>query len=488
MEVSKDPVECLCEHFGCHRGVITYNLYEDPWTKLVRFQLKSSHCSYRIFCNNLNNYLDPGAGSGYNYQHLEGRNGSDTYVFKHGYGEFNEINNFAEDKKLDTLQLGLEFVNIRLYFHGENDVLLASKTRPSSLSIQILDYFRGAAYQHLQIVTTDQITFEVTEDYPFRKVVTVDRTSVESPQNIEPNTTSLITAAQDLKGSLASANSLTGSETTIGIEGDAEADILHGGANGTLFDGKGGNDTIYGGVGSDIFLGGDGDDMISADSGDDYIYGGSGADTIDGGNGSDTIFFKSDGFLLEGVRVNLNIGFGSGVDAERDKYESVENAYGTIHNDTLTGSESNNKLDQLYGVDGDDVLIAYDGDDQLVGGEGKDLYVLYKFAGLKVIDNYAEDKIEDTLFLFHLGSTDVCVFLVGNDLYLQVDKSNLASALFHGRYLTVIVINWKVGEKNRHQKVVFNDTLWEGFALSAITSSFDNLNKSSQYIVNQTDL
>ena len=131
MEVSKDLVECLCAHSGCHRGVITYNLDEAPWTKLVRFQLKSSHCSYRIFGNNLNNYLDPGAGSGYNYQHLEGRNGSDTYVFKHGYGEFNEINNFAEDKKLDTLQLGLEFDNIRLHFHGENDVILASKTRPS---------------------------------------------------------------------------------------------------------------------------------------------------------------------------------------------------------------------------------------------------------------------------------------------------------------------------------------------------------------------
>ena len=43
-------------------------------------------------------------------------------------------------------------------------------------------------------------------------------------------------------------------------------------------------------------------------AGDDYIYGGSGADVIDGGNGSDTIFFRGDGFLLEGVRVNLYIG------------------------------------------------------------------------------------------------------------------------------------------------------------------------------------
>ena len=194
-EVSKDPAECQCTHPQCDRGVITYNLNLAPWTKLVRFQLKSSHCSYRIYGNDLNNYLDPGAGSGYNYQHLEGKNGSDSYVLKHGYGEFNEINNYAVGKKLDTLQLGLEFDNIQVYFHGENNLILASKTRPSSLSVQVLDYFRGEAYQHLQIVTTDQITTEVTGRYPFKRVVTVDRSSVESPQNIQPNATNLITAA-----------------------------------------------------------------------------------------------------------------------------------------------------------------------------------------------------------------------------------------------------------------------------------------------------
>ena len=484
-EVSKDPAECQCTHSECDRRVVTYNLQVAPWTKLVRFQLKSSHCSYRIYGNNLNNYLDPGAGSGYNYQHLEERNGSDTYVFQHGYGQFNEINNYAEDNKLDILQLGLEFDDIRAYFHGENDVILASKTRPSSLSIHILDHFCNVSYQHLQIVTTDKITFVVTEQYPFKDVVIVDRTSVDSPQNIEPNTTSLITNAQDLKGSLVSANNLTGSETTIGIEGGAMADILRGGASGTLFEGKEGNDTIYGGVGSDIIFGGDGNDIIRADAGDDYIYGGSGADVIDGGNGSDTIVFRGGGFLLEGIRVDLYIGFRIGVDAERDKYENIENLYSTIHNDTLIGSDSSNKL---YGVDGDDTLIAYDGNDQLAGGEGKDLYLLYKSSGLKVIDNYAEDEIEDTLSLFHLNSTNVCIFLVGNDLYLQVDNSNLASAFFHGRHLTVIVINWKVGEKNRHLKVVFNDTLWEGFALSAITSIFDNLNSSSQFVANETEL
>ena len=158
------------------------------------------------------------------------------------------------------------------------------------------------------------------------------------------------------------------------------ADILRGGASGTLFEDKEGNDTIYGGFGSDIIFGGDGNDIIRADAGDDYIYGGSGADVIDGGNGSDTIVFRGDGFLLEGVRVDLYIGFGIGVDAEGDKYENIENVYGTIHNDTLIGSDSNNKL---YGVDGDDTLIAYDGNDQFAGGEGMTCIYCISLPGLK---------------------------------------------------------------------------------------------------------
>ena len=358
-----------------------------------------------------------------------GKRGSDTHVFQHGYGEFNDIYNHADDNKIDILQLGLEFDDINLYFHGENDIILASKTRTSSLSVRVREYFRGLSYQHLQVVTADKVTFEVIQQYPYRKVITVDRTSTDSPQVIEPNSTNLISTVQDLKGSLISGNKLTGGETTTGIDGGAEADSLWGGASGTIFDGKGSSDAIYGNAFNDNIFGGDGDDFIFAAGGDDNIYGSSGADKINGGDGSDTITFKGDGFLLKGAHVNFNIGFGIDVDAEGDTYKGIENVYGTIHNDVLIGSDSNNKL---YGVDGDDTLITYGGNDILVGGEGRDLYIFYKALGLKVIDNYAEDETEDTLSLLHLNSVDICVFLVGNHLYLQVDKSNLASALFHG--------------------------------------------------------
>ena len=484
-EVSKDPTQCQCTHGGCDIGVITYNLENDPWKHVVRFQLKSSHCSYKIYGNNLNNYLDPGAGNGYNYQHLEGKNGSDTYVFNHGYGEFNEINNYADDKKTDILQFGIEFDDIQVYFHGQYDVILESKTRPSSLSVRISDYFRGAKYQHLQITSADKVVFNISKQYPFRRIIAVDRRIIDSPQNINPQMNIIIATAEDLKGSLTSANNLTGSNTTREIEGGAQADTLRGGETGTIFEGKQGNDRIYGGAGNDIIFGGDGNDVIYADSGDDYIYAGNGSDIVDGGNGGDTLAFKGDGFFRKGVTVDLNIGFGKGVDAEGDIYKSIENVYGTIHNDFLIGSDSDNKL---YGLEGNDTLASLGGDDKLVGGEGKDLYLLYKTSGLKIIDNYANDEIEDTLSLVPLNSTDACIFLVGNDLHLQIDKSSLASVLFHGDLLTVIVTNWNVGTKYRHLKVLFNDTLWEGFALWDIAERFDKLVNSANYVKNRTNL
>ncbi|XP_078357676.1 uncharacterized protein LOC144642570 [Oculina patagonica] len=484
-EISKDPTECQCTRAGCDRGLITYNLTEETWKHVVRFQLKSSHCSYKIYGNNLNNYLDPGAGNGYNYQHLEGKNGSDTYVLKYGYGEFNEINNYADDNKTDIIQFGIEFDDIDVYFHGQFDAILQSSTRPSSLSVRILDYFRGSKYQHLQITTEDKVVFNISKQYPYRKIIAVDRRIIDSPQNIDPNTNSIIAAAEDLKGSLTSANNLTGSNTTKEIEGGVQADILRGGQTGTIFEGKHGNDTIYGGAGIDVIFGGDGNDVIYADSGDDYIYGGNGSDIIDGGNGSDTLAFKGDGFLSKGITVDLNIGFGKGVDAEGDIYKSIENVYGTIHDDFLTGSDSDNKL---YGLEGEDTLASLGGDDKLVGGEGRDLYLLYKAWGLKIIDNYADDEIEDTLSLAHLNSSDVCVFLVGNDLHLQVDSSNLASVLFHGELLSVIIRNWNVSAKYRHLKVLFKDNLWEDFALSAIAARFDKLGNSVNHIENRTSL
>ena len=478
-EISKDPIECTCTTASCEESLVSYDLNTDPWKRLVRFQLNSSLCSYRIYGNELNNYIDPGPGNGYNYQYLEGRNGSDTYVLNHGYGEFNEINNFAVDNKTDALHIGLEFSDIRVYFHGQNDVILESVSRPTSLGIRIQDYFRNASYQHLQVTTTDKITFEITQDVSFKQITSIDRTDLGTPQNINPQNDRILSSAQDLKGSITSTNYLTGSDTTRIIEGGNMADVLRAGTIGTTFEGKDGNDIIYGGPGIDIIFGGDGDDHIFAGAGDDFIYAGNGRDVIDGGNGSDTISFRGDGFLRNGVKVDLSFGFGKGVDAEEDKYISIENVYGTIHNDTLTGSDFDNSL---FGLDGNDTLIPQGGNDKLVGGEGDDLYLLYQAWGIKIIDNYADDEVEDVLSLVHLNSTEVCLFFVENDLHVQVVDLDLTAKLFHSQLLTVIIQNWNVNSTYKHLSIVFNNTVWPATALSDIASIINRMTRSVGYI------
>lgn len=479
VELSKDPAECACTNPDCGTRSISFDLSKDPWKHLVRFHLNSSYCSYKIFGNELNNYLDPGAGNGYNYQYLEGRDGSDTYVLKHGYGEFNEINNFALDNKTDTLLIGMEFKDIHVYFHMENDVVLESKARSSSLGVLIRSYFLNVLYQHLWVKTTDKITFEISKEPPFKRIISIDRTDVSSPQNINPVKDGILASARELKGSLSSNNHLTGSNTTRIIQGGNLADILRAGTRGTTLEGKHGNDTIYGGPNIDIIFTGDGSDKIFAHAEGDFIYAGNGPDVIDGGNGSDTVSFKGDGFHREGVRVDLLFGFGKGADAEGDTYISIENVYGTIHNDTLIGSDYDNSL---FGLEGSDTLIAHGGNDKLVGGEGNDLYLLYQASGLKIIDNYADDEIEDTLSLVHLNSTDVCIFLVDNDLHIQAVDLGLAAELLHGQRLTVVIQNWNVNTKYKHLSIVFNNTVWQSFALSDIASRIDQLNDSVAFL------
>ena len=121
-EVTKDPAKCQCKERVCFKNMFTYDLSKSAWKKVVRFKLNSSSCSYRIYGNRLNNYLDPGPCSTFGEQHLSGGNGADTYVLKYGYGEFNVINNFAPDKIQDTLQLGLSFEDIQILFDNKYNV------------------------------------------------------------------------------------------------------------------------------------------------------------------------------------------------------------------------------------------------------------------------------------------------------------------------------------------------------------------------------
>lgn len=479
VEISKDPTECsrCIENGNCERTVVTYNLSEDPWTKVARFQLQSSTCSYEIIGNDLNNYIDAGSSNGFNRQVLQGGDGADTYVLKHGYGEFNKIKNVATDDKVDYLQVGLELQDIKIYFYGENSVILASKSRPSSLSVEIEDFFKNKNYQHLQVITSDKVVFEITRQHPFINVTSVDRSIEDSAQTIVPAEDNLLASAQTIQGSLSHRNILSGTNNTREINGGSKKDSLTGSDTDNILRGREDNDELLGNAGDDIVLGGDGDDEINGGDGNDYIYGGDGRDVIRGGKGSDTLAFDGIGNMGEGVTVDLSFGFGRGRDAEGDTYESIENVYGTIYKDTLIGSDQDN---HLYGYYGDDTIIVEEGgSDKLVGGEGADRYILGKSAGVKLIDNYADDLVKDTLSLIEVSSSEACVFFIAKDLYIHIPKSYASSMLYHGdQGLTVILENWRIDRKCRHLKVIFSDTVWSSRHLEQVKGNIIEIDQS----------
>jgi len=70
-----------------------------------------------------------------------------------------------------------------------------------------------------------------------------------------------------------------------------------------------------------------------------------------------------------GVTVNLQTGLGYGGTAAGDMLVSIENLYGSSHNDFLVGTAAANTF---YGLNGLDILVGGDGADTLDGGDGND--------------------------------------------------------------------------------------------------------------------
>lgn len=137
----------------------------------------------------------------------------------------------------------------------------------------------------------------------------------------------------------------------------------------------------------------------SGDSGD-WIYTSGGADTVDGGAGTDWLRFEgyaainshagSDYYANDGVVVNLGSDWSwtnqNGAKRVVEGYRfykqasdeigsviNVENIFGSIANDILSGSEFDN---EIYGGGANDLIYGGDGGrDLLFGGEGNDVMV-----------------------------------------------------------------------------------------------------------------
>jgi Ca2+-binding RTX toxin-like protein len=184
--------------------------------------------------------------------------------------------------------------------------------------------------------------------------------------NLTDNTTS---------GGHAEGDRLTTIENLIGSS--AYGDTLTGNSGVNRIEGGGGNDTLDGGGGSDTLLGGTGDDTYIISNADVTI-------TEFSGQGTDIVRSSVDHTLvadLENLTLTGNAlisGTGNGQNNTLIANNSGNTLNGEAGNDTLTGGNGNDHLnggandDNLTGGNGDDNLSGGDGDDALIGGNGND--------------------------------------------------------------------------------------------------------------------
>ena len=136
---------------------------------------------------------------------------------------------------------------------------------------------------------------------------------------------------------------------------------------------------VTGSIHSDLFHGGAGEEDFRGLGGYDWFVGSSGGkDRYDGGGGRDTVAYSSS---AAGVAASLLLGRGSGGDAARDLYTSIENLTGSSFDDLLTGDNGRNVLRGLHGEDtifgngGVDYMTGGGSDDHLDGGAGWDVAI-----------------------------------------------------------------------------------------------------------------
>ncbi|MFH2091932.1 MAG: putative Ig domain-containing protein [Pseudomonadota bacterium] len=204
--------------------------------------------------------------------------------------------------------------------------------------------------------------------------------------------------------------------------------------NGYAIDGWGNHDTlnhIQSASGSDF------DDILIGSKHNDILLGTLGDDTIDGAGGNDWLVY---GWLnnqdtIDSVSINLSTGIATGWNSGQlqfmDQFSNIENAWGSIFNDTIIGNEGYNRL---AGDQGDDSLNggAFIGHDphhyaqynRDPGGISADIHYDSSdggsFDGSKIIDGWGDTDTINNINRF-IGSDhdDHFTFTVDNDSDLR---------------------------------------------------------------------
>jgi len=248
---------------------------------------------------------------------------------------------------------------------------------------------------------------------------------------------------------LVSIENLTGSDYADQLMGTSGANVLSGGLGDDILNGASGADTLDGGDGSDwawysgsamgvqvnldtgIHSGGDaaGDTLISienlygsnhadtltGDAGDNVLDGFGGADALDGGAGIDTARYI---YATSGVTIDLAAGTGAGAQAQGDTLINIENVFGTIYDDVLTGDAGDNTL---WGHDGADTMTGGAGNDHLEGRTGFDTYIFDRGMGDDIIYNAFSDSAGGVAdFGSSVDFDQLWLSQAGNDLVLSI--------------------------------------------------------------------
>jgi Ca2+-binding RTX toxin-like protein len=185
----------------------------------------------------------------------------------------------------------------------------------------------------------------------------------------------LASGAEDLTGTSALGQTLTGNfnfNTIVGGEGN---DVISGGESDAA-------DTLRGNGGDDVLRGEDGNDILSGGAGNDELDGGAGYDEMTGGSGDDVYVFDHQwDDAIEAVNGGIDevrsasafvtIEFSPNVEKLTALSAAGQNMFGNAEANLITGGAGQ---DFLAGNGGDDILVGGDGNDTLRGGDGIDSY------------------------------------------------------------------------------------------------------------------
>ncbi|MBR1157202.1 calcium-binding protein [Bradyrhizobium sp. JYMT SZCCT0428] len=172
-------------------------------------------------------------------------------------------------------------------------------------------------------------------------------------------------------------------DTLVSIEnaiGTSYGDNFSGSQQANVFDGSAGDDLLFGHGGDDTLLGGEGGDQLSGGMGADKLIGGNGVDWADYSRNlseDDPYIYQnppSTSVVISLINPANNTWWAAG-----DTYDSIENVYGSLFNDVITGNDDDNIIaggygsNTLYGNGGNDTFVGSPLEaDTFNGGGGSD--------------------------------------------------------------------------------------------------------------------